>query len=337
MATIKVRWFVDELANVMSLFDTQKVYRSTVGEPYSWVEITAAPTRVDLVAGVTEYLFDDVAGDESYYYAMSYYNSTTTEESGLSDPIRGELSGYITIAEIRDEGVTSTMVGDDGVARGIERATQMIDQVTGLWFEPRARTFRLDSQRGAALRLNVPIIAVTSMEILDEEVDTDDLWIYNRHLTQGLLNPDDRRNPIIVWREDDLPRSGDVIRYERRFHRGPMRVELGGIFGWTDLPRAETPGETTPGSQVPNSYGVTPELIKLACLRLTMKYMYPLVTGEGDEFAIASRIVEERTRDQAYKLAQNGDASDGSWGLTGDMEVDTILSGFMAPAAIGIV
>jgi len=83
MATIKVRWTVSELENVMSLYDVQKVYRSTVGAPYTWVEITGVATRVPLVAGVTNYLYDDIAGSADYYYAFSYFNSATLLESSL--------------------------------------------------------------------------------------------------------------------------------------------------------------------------------------------------------------------------------------------------------------
>lgn len=338
MATIKVRWTVDELANVMSLFDVQRVWRATTLDPPDWTEITSVATRVPLASGVESYLFDDVAGDSSYYYAISYYNTATTEESELSDPLRADLAGYITLAEVRDEGVPATLIDDAGVIRGIERATALIDKVTGRWFEPRQRTFRLDTRRGYDLLVNIPIIALTGMTIIEETVDLDSVWVYNRHLTQGLLNPDDRDNPRVTWREDDLPRLNDrVIWYERRYIDGFQRCTLTGVFGYTELDRLDVPGETVAGSQVPTSYGETPELIKIACMRLALKYMHPMNSGDGDELAMRRRLIEERTRDQVYRLADNTNSPDNAFGLTGDVEVDTILSGFMAPMQVGVV
>lgn len=101
MATIKVRWTVEELDNVMTLYDVQKVYRKTDITLPSWTEITSALTRVDLVAATTSYYFDDVTGDDSYFYAMTYYNSVSGAESDFSDPISGDVSD-IQYMEIQD-------------------------------------------------------------------------------------------------------------------------------------------------------------------------------------------------------------------------------------------
>lgn len=127
MATVKIRWTVGDLANVMSIYDVQRVWRSTSLSPASWTEITGPGTRVSLVAGQTSYLFDDTSGDPSYYYAVSYYNSVTTLESNLSDPMRADLSGYLTVQDVRDEGFTATMVDDASIIRGIQRATAIIE------------------------------------------------------------------------------------------------------------------------------------------------------------------------------------------------------------------
>jgi len=89
MALIKVRWSVAELENVMSQFDTQRVYRSTsVSGP--WTEITVVGTRVTLIADQTNYFFDDLTGDPTYWYVMTYYNTSTTYQSNYSTPIRGD-------------------------------------------------------------------------------------------------------------------------------------------------------------------------------------------------------------------------------------------------------
>ncbi len=325
MSTIKIRWTVSELENVMTIFDTQKVYRSTTGADGSFVEITTGPSRVALVVGVTNYLFDDIAGDAKYYYSVSYYNSTTSTESARSKPIRGDLSGYCTIAEIRDEGLTEAEASDERVTRAITRATSIIEQVTGMWFEPRARSMRIDKRQGSDMFLSMPIIAVTSVKCDGEPVSLDDLEIYNRHLTYGM--PDDRGNPKIVLKGEPRFRAGN---------RNKQLFTVSGVFGYTDLAPSSVPGETAEGSQIPLSYGETPEMIRYACARLVMRYAHPITSARGHEVANAARIVEEKTADQSYKLAEPGSA-DGSFGMTGDLEVDKILAGYQRPMSMRAV
>lgn len=107
MAVIKIRWTVDELVNVMTQFDTQKVYRSTTGETGVYSEITEVGTRVDLVAGQTSYYYDDLNGDDTYFYKVGYFNSSTDVESTLTDPISGETAQnpaleIISIEELKE-------------------------------------------------------------------------------------------------------------------------------------------------------------------------------------------------------------------------------------------
>lgn len=102
MATIKIKWTVEELTNVLSQFDTQKVYRSTTGETGVYSEITIPSTRVDLVAGQSYYYFDDINGDASYYYKVTYYNSTTTNESTASNAISGNTALALSIISVEE-------------------------------------------------------------------------------------------------------------------------------------------------------------------------------------------------------------------------------------------
>ena len=337
MATIKYRWSVPELANVMTLFDTQKVYRSTIGPPYDWVEITTPATRVTLVAGVENYLFDDGAGDTSYYYCSAYYNTSTTEESEKADPVRGDISGYLTVDDVRAEGFVDPPYSNAQVIVAITKASRLIEKVTGQWFEPRTRTFKLDiigspKEGDPELSLNVPIIAVTKLEILDSDFDLNGMLIYNRHLTEGLINPDDRDNPRVMFDPNTDLRFTDIFE-PLRFSKGRQNVKIEGIFGYTELDSSDPVGETSPGSQVPLSYGSTPPLIERAAMLLVARYLEPISQGGGSQFRTRNNIIEERTRDQMYKLATVSEA-DGSYGVTGDIEVDKILAHYTAPLAI---
>lgn len=336
MATIKFRWTVDELENVMSLFDVQRVYRAT-SSAGPWVEITTPLTRVALVADQTAYYYDDAAGAAGYYYAVSYYSTATTNESELSEPTRVDSNGYLTVDDVRQEGFTAAMVSDEQAARGIKLATAYIDRVTRRWFEPRTRTFRLDGNRGQDLLFDIPLISVTSLAMWDEAVELGDVWIYNRHLTQGLLSPDDRDNPRIAWRDEVLTeRLRRDYQGIARWDRGRGNIVISGVFGYTELDPLDVPGETSAGSQVPISFGETPPLIKRACMLLAIRFMYPYASGSGEEFRVRARIVSESTADQSYSLA-GPTSGDSAYGITGDLEVDNILMAYMAPAAVGVI
>jgi hypothetical protein len=105
MATIKIKWRVEELDNVLTQFDTQKVYRSTTGSSGTYSEITIPSTRVDLISDTTEYYFDDVGGDASYYYKVTFFNSSTSNESTASNPISGGTAlalSIITVEELKE-------------------------------------------------------------------------------------------------------------------------------------------------------------------------------------------------------------------------------------------
>lgn len=336
MATIKFRWSVDELDNVMTLYNTQRVFRAAAATG-PWVEITGPGTRVALVEDQTAYFYDDLTGAPGYYYCVDYYDSATFASSDKSVPVRVDSPGYLTVSDVRLEGYTATMVTDDQVARGIARASNLIDRVTRQWFEPRARTFRLDGNDGEHLFLEVPVIKIDSITHWDTTIGLDEIWVPNRHLTQGLLAPDDRANPMITFRDEVLSESlHRDPTFPARWTKGHGNVVLTGVFGYTDLEAMDVPTETAPGSQIPVTYGTTPEQIKRACLLLTVRYMYPHASGAGEDARMRARIIGESTRDQSYTLGSAG-VGDNSYGLTGDIEVDNILMGFMAPVYFGVV
>ena len=95
-------------------------------------------------------------------------------------------------------------------------------------------------------------------------------------------------------------------------------MELSGLWGYTE------PDGTPEGR--------TPPAIRRACMLLVLRWLSPL----GDEDAAGDarnrwRIVEERTRDQSYKLAPVR----GSGAFTGDPEIDAILARNRRPLGLG--
>jgi len=328
MSVITYSWYVDDLADVMTLFDVQKVYRAD-NPTGPWTEITTPATRVPLVAGVTDYLFTDLAGSSSYYYTCAYFNSGTSEESDKADPVRGDMAGYVSVQDVRDEGFEDEdEFPNDRIEAAITKASNLIDRVTRRFFEPRELTIKLDGEGDDYQEFGHPLIALLELEIDGTTIENSDIVVYNRHLTQNLLEPDDRRWPKIEYKRDlTNNRSWFGI-----FTEGQQNIKVHGYFGYTELGPGDPVGETSEGSQVPLTYGDTPELIKQACLMLVMQYIYPLADGDGEEYRRRLDVVRMKNRDQ--EIEYNKDTSEALFGgnLTGDASVDRLLATFVAPS-----
>lgn len=325
MSVVNFSWYVNDLEDVMSSFDVQKVYRS-VRQEGPWSEITDNGTRVNLVVGVVNYDFVDEFGSSSYFYASSYFNSSTLVESELSEPVHGETYGYIGIQDIRDEGFTEDEYSDGQVLKAIKKATKQIDRVTRRFFEPRELTLRLNGDDEDYIEFLVPLIAPFEITLDGNDINISDLVIYNRHLTQGLSEPDDRRWSRMEYRN----RTIDNRSLFGVFTEGQQNVTVHGYFGYTELSPGDQVGETDNGSQIPISYGDTPELIKSACSLLAIQYIFPASDGDADEYRRRTEVVRMKTRDQ--EIEYNKDTTDRSFigNLTGDAVVDRLLSSFVA-------
>jgi hypothetical protein len=321
MASIKLRVIVNELSNVLTQFDQIKVYRSTTGESGPFVEITGVGTRVDLVAGTTLYEYIDSSGDPSYWYRFAYFNSATSAEGTASDPIQGEgVEGrYCTIQDIRDEGISSSDYDDARVSTAIALASQYIEMFTGRWFEPRSLDFHVDGTGKRSIHLDQPIIELTSL-YLDDDVEydlVDDIAVYNRHISENLVQPDDRENPRV---EMIYPLESSVYYRAaglRVFPEGQKNIRFVGTFGYTDYDGT--------GS------GKTPDMIRHVCKLLTLRELEPkgnALTGGGLPASQAYRITELRTRDQSIRYGAVSKNTLGRAGVglfTGDPQIDQIL------------
>lgn len=102
MSVINLKIVVSSVETVMETFDKIKVYRSTTGLSGSYAEITDVSTRIALVASTSVYEYQDTAGDPTYYYKTSYYNSVSTLESSLSDGVQGEGDPALHIVSVEE-------------------------------------------------------------------------------------------------------------------------------------------------------------------------------------------------------------------------------------------
>ena len=227
---------------------------------------------------------------------------------------------YVSVADVRAEGITVADASDERIEAIIRLAERYIERVTGRFFEPRPQSLTIDGPSGRVLRLGHPIIRIdvvavdSSSATTPVPIDPSSYRVYNRHLTQGLLIPDDRDDPRI-----ELVRGGDAsVGLDAIWPCGVQNVRVAGVFGYTD----------PDGSPM----GVTPMLIRHTTKLLVLRELPLMADLDGREDAQRRwRLTSERTRDQAYTLGAL--ASQGAF--TGDREIDLILAVYTRPADLG--
>jgi hypothetical protein len=181
-------------------------------------------------------------------------------------------------------------------------AGRMLEAFTRTWFEPRYVEMVLDGGGFPTLHLQHGIVAIGEALVDGDELDLDDVVIYNRHLG-GMTAPDDRKNPKIV-------RAGGS-----KWARGAQNIELRGVFGCVE--------------RGPAPWGMSHPLARHVAKLIAVRELG--VMGDADVRDAAQnryRIVSEATRDQsvAYspRASSNG-ASSGPPYFTGDPEIDQLI------------
>lgn len=206
---------------------------------------------------------------------------------------------YITIQDIRDEGISLADYSDDRVLEIIILAADYIDLMTGRWFEDLLKTMTLDGPGNKLMVFDVPIISISSIAIGDwnttpAEIGDTTYKVYNRI-------PEDHQSP--------------KIRFYEKVKEGVMNVQIVGHFGYVD------------------EDGNTPLLIKRAMKKMVLGSLPLLSSDESEERTHEMKLIEERTDGHSYKLSDL--ISSGS--ITGDPEVDDIIQRFKRPIRIGSV
>jgi hypothetical protein len=250
---------------------------------------------------------------------------TFREEFEVLATVAGfSADGYASVSDLRAEGVAAADATDARLQQLIALASRYIERVTGRFFEPRAQTLVLDGTGGRTLPLGHPIVGVESVVIDaspfspgDLPVDPSVYRVYNRHLTQGLVLPDDRDNPKLELLYGDGA-VGALGLGSFIWPRGQQNITVRGVFGYT-----EPDGSPT---------GKTPALIRHATKLLVMREL-PLLgnTDQREDAQRRYRLTSERTRDQSYTL----EALQLHGAFTGDPEIDNILVAFVRPPDFG--
>ena len=266
---------------------------------------------------------------------------TFSEEfSVLAEVTAGTSTGYCAVSDLRALGVPSTGVGaktDTELQDLITEQSRMIDLYTGRFFEPRSMVLALDGTGRRGMLLGHPIISISAIRLISEDftmasdldIDLDDVRIYNRHLSMGLLDPDDRENPRIEFQHFDRRTEslgGDIgsIFFPSRWPNGTQNVEVTGIFGYTDKDGSPT--------------GQTPTPIKTACCLMVIRNLLSPLDPEYFDQQNNWRLTELRTRDQTIKWAAPGNLGyQGVGAFTGDPRIDTVLAQYVRPPSLGAV
>lgn len=211
---------------------------------------------------------------------------------------------YATVSDLRDEGVTEAQASDARLLVLIDEASRLIDRITGWFFEPRDATYLLDGRGTPSIEPPIPPIRLDALfvEECSLTIDSDNLIIIGAPVQPGF----------------DAPRL--TLRHGQVFPKGIGNIEAEGRWGYT-----EDDGTLE---------GRTPLEIRRGCMLLVMSRL-PLLgdVDAVDEARNRWRIIEERTRDQSYKL----DKPVTSVTATGHPEVDEILSRYRRPPGLGAV
>jgi hypothetical protein len=306
---------------------------------------TLAPTSVDLVNDMVSpgvFAVDwTVPSSEPLGLHQVIWTLTATPTSAPQrfrrefDVLRGVAGfaqkGYALVSDFRHEGVTVERASDTRLQLLIEEWSGMLDVWCRRFFEPRQQQLLLDGNDSTTLALRIPIIGVSDVSSMNDEggpepIDLTALRFYNRHLTQGMVQPDDRDAPRIefvllqpiligmssTYYPQQMFRSG-------RWSRGTQNIRVTGVFGYTDLD----------GSPA----GDTPMLARRAVQLLVMRNL-PKLVRVNDRFDARERhrITTESTGGQSYSLAARWGAQAGEW--TGDPEVDQLISRLTAPTQL---
>lgn len=233
---------------------------------------------------------------------------------------------YITITDIRNEGLPEPNFPDAKVQTYIDLWQEFIDRATRQWFDSRALTLNVDGTDSDTIHTGVPIISVDHIKVNDSQTVLDSSFyrVYNSR-----LYPDDRKNPrikLISSQEHNIYMSQYTSR-RLKFRKGRQNQEIQGTFGYTEQD------------------GSVPKLIKRALTKLVieklMKPAYIASTSTAPPGSLASLfgiITEEETDNHRREYQPAGGGIDkrapGLTGITDDQEIHNIIALYKAPIGI---
>ncbi|MBT8428500.1 MAG: hypothetical protein KJN79_01170 [Gammaproteobacteria bacterium] len=266
MSVIKLKIQVAQLTNVLDSFDRIQVHRSVDGVDGTYTELTTVATRIPLAQGIAVYLYDDLAGDPTYWYKTRYYHSSTGLESALSDPRRGEdfeqNSLIISVQELKDVYLFGLDLTDDAgnpypdimYEWSINFAIDWLEKELDIKVRPTVITgerydyYRADYVNWVTLKLRQsPVISVESLKVIwpsNQEIITfNSDWIKLRRdsgqvniipaagsLSQVVYTAGGSFLPLLASGRDWIPDLFE-IDYTAGFAEGELPMDLRELIG----------------------------------------------------------------------------------------------------------
>ena len=209
----------------------------------------------------------------------------------------GRIELYASVDELRAEGIGERDASDERLSALSRAATSEIDRICGWWFEPRGARFELSGRGSRSLELPVPPIRIDSVFVRGERVPVNSFHVEGAPILPGF------NMPLITWKS------------ARRFPQALGGVVVEGRFGFTE----------PDGSKE----GMIPPSIRRACMLMVLGGIHPLAHEAAFDARNRWRLVEEKTRDQSYKLTAVAS------GLNIDPEVEAVLCRYRRPAPLG--
>lgn len=233
----------------------------------------------------------------------------------------------VTRDDVRNQGFTDPPYSNGRVDAAIEEIEDYILQVTGNWFDVRDLTLKLDGLGVEVLPLPHPIIEISSIKIYDEEINVADVLVYNRHL-QGQLQEDDRQTPRIEfnseYQESYYGWYGRSRITVRNFPQGSQNIEVVGKFGYRDYDPL-------------NPQGKCPPLLKRAFFMLLPRFIEDAASQYSTAAWRAHELSKKTTRGQSCELSSAITKGKLYGGLTGDVNIDRILSLYCRPMKAAVI
>jgi hypothetical protein len=131
------------------------------------------------------------------------------------------VSGYCTVQEVRDRGVTDQAAPDDAVEKAIARTTRIIDAYAGRDFLKREATYRLDGNGTESLFLDDrPVVEIQELRVDDYLLTPESYVLYP---DAGYIRLNGARPSIFAG-------------FPGVFPKGARNVEVRGVFGFESVP-----------------------------------------------------------------------------------------------------